>query len=158
LARIALGAAERADRVLDLLARARAREHGARALEPRERLAVGEVAPALVEHGLVPLEAERLEHAQDLVGRAGDLARAVEVFHAHEPVAAARARLEVAADRGDQRTEVQRSCRRWGEASAVVVHRSAGLVGADIAGTVPGVLWCPPGLRSERQKELEEYE
>ena len=40
--------------------------------------------------GTVPVQAETLERAQDRVGRAGLLARLVEVFDAHEPLPFAR--------------------------------------------------------------------
>ena len=43
------------------------------------------------------------------VGAAGDHARRVEVFDAHQPARAVGARVEIAADGGQQRAEVQRS-------------------------------------------------
>ena len=69
-----------------------------------ERLAVGGATRALEQDFAVPLEAERFERAQHLVGATRHDARSIEILDAHQPARAMRARVEIAADRRQQRT------------------------------------------------------
>src|SRR6478609_9721234 len=74
---------------------------------------------ALVDDLAVPGEAQALEGSQDVVGGARNTTGPVEVLDAHEPAAFRRTRIEKAGDGGDERTEVQRPRRRWGEPTDV---------------------------------------
>jgi hypothetical protein len=65
--------------------------------------------PALDEHFTIPGEAEAFQRAQDIVGGTGNRPRLVDVLDAQHPLAAVGAGVEIAADGGDQRTEVQRA-------------------------------------------------
>ncbi len=112
-------ARKRKGRIGDLPPRAGAAEHRLLAFQTRQRLAVGCAATAL-EHDLpVPFEAVRLERPENRPGGSGCFARRVQVLHAHEPLAAARARIETAADRRNERTEMQRPGGRGREAPAI---------------------------------------
>ena len=68
---------------------------------------------------LVGTQAAARELREDRLGRAGDVARRVEVFDAHQPAAAVGARVEPRGERGDQRAGVQRAGRRGREAADV---------------------------------------
>ena len=67
----------------------------------------------------VPLEAETGQRADDDIGSAGDAALRIDVLDTQQPLPAVGARVEIAADGGDQRTEMQRPSRRRREAAAV---------------------------------------
>ena len=79
--------------------------------EARQRLLVEFRAGALADDRPVPLESEGVERPKDRIGGAGYLARPVDVLDANEPCAALRARIEVAADRRQERARVQRAGR-----------------------------------------------
>ena len=111
--------AARQPRVGDLAAGAAAGEKRAAVPQPVERRAVSIAAPALADDRPVRLEPEGCQRPQDLVRGAGNLARRVEVIHAHQPLAAARARVGPTADRRDQRAEVERAGGRGREAAAI---------------------------------------
>lgn len=66
---------------------------------PAERIERGTVAfgaVRLAHHGAVPLKAKCFQGAQDAVGCARDLARAVQILHAQQPAAAACPRFQIA--------------------------------------------------------------
>jgi hypothetical protein len=73
----------------------------------------------LAQDGLSPLEAERVQRRENVIGAARRFSGRIEIFDADQPLAAGVARAEVAADRGDQRTEVQQPGGRRSEAAAV---------------------------------------
>src|SRR5262245_31868804 len=79
------------------LAAARTNIRASRSLQGRQRRFVGFRAGALVEDRTVPFEAEPFERAQNIVRCSGNYARRVEILHAHEPFAALRTCLEIAA-------------------------------------------------------------
>jgi hypothetical protein len=55
----------------------------------------------------IPLEAERLEHPLELVGKTSNRAFAIEVVDPEQPTSALVARAQVAASGCQQRSEVQ---------------------------------------------------
>src|SRR6185437_3157568 len=72
-----------------------------------ERLGIKMRPAALVFDVAIPQEAEGFEGPEHLIGAAGHHARAIEVFHAHEPAPTAATGIDEAADGSQQRTEVQ---------------------------------------------------
>src|SRR5688572_13827850 len=84
-----------------------------------QRRSVGRLALRLAQDGSVPVQPERLERAQDLVSRAWPLAGRVEVLDAHQPAARLRPRVEIAADGGHERTEMEGTAGGGGEAAEV---------------------------------------
>ena len=79
----------------------------------------------LAQDGPVPFHAEGFEIGQDLVGRAGARAWRVEVLDADQPLTRMRARIEVAADGGNQGTEMQGTAGGRRKAPAVGSHAGA---------------------------------
>lgn len=75
--------------------------------QPGQRLAVGFVPLRLPEYLAVPVQTVVVELAQDGVGGPGDFARRVDIFNTNAPDTLVRAGLQVAAERGDQRAEVE---------------------------------------------------
>jgi hypothetical protein len=73
----------------------------------RRRVALG--VAALVKDIAIPLQAEGLECAQNPIRTPRHDARRVQVFHAQQPLPAMMAGIEVAAESGDQRSEMQGS-------------------------------------------------
>jgi hypothetical protein len=57
------------------------------------------------------MQCQVLQHGEDGIGCAGSLARGIEVLDPEQPFTAASPRLEVTADGGDQRAEMQRTAR-----------------------------------------------
>ncbi len=74
---------------------------------------------ALNQHLTVPFKGECLQRPQDLVRCAWLRSLPVDVFDAQQPLTAMSARIKIAAERSDQRTEVQRTGRRRREATAI---------------------------------------
>jgi len=108
--------AGRGDRSLvELAPRARALEQPASRGEDRECRVVVRAPRGLPEDRSVGAEPVALEGGEDAGVRTGNRAGLVQVLDAHEPAAARRARVAAARDRGDERTEVQRSGGRGGE-------------------------------------------
>ena len=92
-------------------------------LERFQRSTIGCTPRALIDHGLVPVHAEGFECAQDVVRGTGNDARRVEIVDAHEPVATCRARGQIAACGGNQRSGMQRTARCRSEAPAITQDR-----------------------------------
>jgi len=90
-----------------LAARAAALEGRPERPQRLEGLSVMRGARALVLDRAVPVECESLQRPQD--GRSGafHLARAIDILHTHEPLAAAAARVQVTAECSDERAEMQ---------------------------------------------------
>ena len=65
-------------------------------------------ARALIQHGSVPFHAARFERFQNVVGGASRHARRIEVVDPYEPRAVVGSRFEVASDRCNKRSEMQR--------------------------------------------------
>jgi hypothetical protein len=86
----------------ELLASAAAREDATGGFERGQRGAIRFAPRALPQDFTVPFEAERLEHAQLFVGAPRHHPRGVEILDAHQPACAVGARVEIAADRGEQ--------------------------------------------------------
>jgi len=89
------------------------------ALERFQGLTVTLLACALHQHRAIPLEAAGVERAQNVIRRLTRAARLVYVLHAQQPAATLYARFEAAAERRDQRTEVQRPTRTGGKTADV---------------------------------------
>jgi hypothetical protein len=106
-------------RVANFLARAGAAIGQSGRLELFKRRAIGCETPALPEHFAIPLEAEALQRSQDVFRRARDIARRIDILHTHQPLAADAAGVEIAADRRDQRPEMQGSGGRRGKTAAI---------------------------------------
>ncbi len=92
------------------------REHTAGAAACKRESARGETLerprvevrpPALIDDLCVPPEAEHFEEPQDLGRAARDDPRGIEVFDADQPATSTMARIDEAADRGDQRPEMK---------------------------------------------------
>ena len=98
---------------------ARARIGMAGGLQRVECGLVGGGAPALPHDLAIPFEAKAFEGGEDTLGGAGHRAWAVDILDAQQPASAVGARFQEAADRGDQRAEVQRAGRRGREAADV---------------------------------------
>src|SRR6266704_5362500 len=79
--------------------------------ETFQRGSVGCIATALEHDFPVPFEPIRLEHLENRLGSPPSLTRPIEILHAHQPSSPVPARLEVAADRGDERAEMQQTGR-----------------------------------------------
>ena len=89
-------------------AAARTRKGHAVGDELLQRGSISLVARVLPYDGFVGFHTERRQGLDLLARRTGDLARRVQVFDPYQPAAAQTARAQPAADRGDQRAEVQR--------------------------------------------------
>ena len=74
--------------------------------QPRQRLAVGFV-PLATASTSPSRRTVVVKLAQDGIGGTGDFARRVDIFNTNTPDALVRAGLQVAAERGDQRAEVE---------------------------------------------------
>ncbi len=105
-----------ARRLRELAAGAGTGKDRALRLQRIQRGGIGLVALRLNQHLAVPMQAIRLQLAQDRVGRAGLATRAVEIFHPHQPLPAGGAGVEPARQRGDKRAEVQRASGGRGKA------------------------------------------
>jgi len=88
-----------------------ARDERARAFAAMQEVATAELRQcagvlrgtiALPQDGPIPVQAEEVQRAQDVVGRARADTRRVEVFDPDQPFTPVRARVEVAADGSDQ--------------------------------------------------------
>lgn len=73
------------------------------ALQLRDGVSKQVAAPALILNLAIPLKSEPLEGAQNLVGAARLHARGIEILDAQQPAATLPARIEVAAEGGNQR-------------------------------------------------------
>jgi hypothetical protein len=104
----------------DLGAAAAAGVHQPRALQQRDGLCIGFRARALVQNLSIPLEPERFEHAQNLTDGARCFARAVKVFHPHQPLSLRPPGVEVTTERGNERAEVKGTRRGRRESAAVL--------------------------------------
>ena len=80
---------------------------------------VGGAALALVQDGLVPVQAVVAQACKDEVGGAFFFAGGVQVLHPHQPGAAVMACVQVTGQGGYQRAEVERACRGGGKTPAV---------------------------------------
>ena len=87
-----------------------------------ERLFIGVVAGALPHHRFVGGESEAGKNAQDVFGRARNVARRIHVFDAHEPDAVVGAGVEPASHCRHQASPVQASRRGGGESSSIAAH------------------------------------
>jgi len=110
-------------RCLQLSSTARAGESAASAEQLVERRSLECVTLALSADRPGPLEAERRECRDDLVGAAGHFARGIEIFDSQQPVAADAARLEITCSRCYERAEVQRPGGRGRETPAICSAR-----------------------------------
>jgi len=106
-------------RIGDLATAARARVKGFAATQFMQCAVIRLDARALIDDRAVPLHPACFERAQDIVASAAHHTRPVQILHANEPCAVAAARVEIARDRGDEGTKVQRTARRRREAAAV---------------------------------------
>ena len=108
---MALGqrAVRRRGRLADLRARAEAGVQRAVGVQPLDRRAVGLQALGLAHDRLVPVQAERGEVGELLLGDARAHAPGVEVLDAHEEARALRAGEQPRQQRGAQVAEVQRA-------------------------------------------------
>jgi hypothetical protein len=79
--------------------------------ESMQGFSVKRRAFALHKHGFVGCHAECGERGEDVARGAGDFAFAVEILDAHQPLSTCRAREQPAAERGDERAEMQPSRR-----------------------------------------------
>ena len=75
--------------------------------QPGQRLAVSFMSLRLPEHLAVPVQTVVVKLAQNGVGGPGDFARRVDIFNTNAPDTLVRAGLQVAAERGNQRAEVE---------------------------------------------------
>jgi hypothetical protein len=57
------------------------------------------------------MQCQVFQRGEDGIGCAGSLARGIEILDPDQPFAAASPRLEITADGGDQRAEMQRAAR-----------------------------------------------
>lgn len=84
--------------------------------------------PALYHHLAIPLKGEGFERALDGVCSLLPRPRPVKVFNAQQPFATVGSRVKIAADRGNQRAEVQRTCRGRCETAPIVIHQTLSYV------------------------------
>src|SRR5207237_2137278 len=96
--------------------------HRAPILDTFLRCFVCRVATALDHDFPVPFEPVRLEHLENRPGGPSSLARPIEILHAHEPSSPVPARLETAADGGNERAEMQQT-RRGGSKAPTIGSR-----------------------------------
>jgi len=108
---------------LQLGSTARAGEGAASREQLVERSLIESESLTLFADGTSPLEAERFECGDDLLGAAGDFARRIEIFDSQQPVAADAARLEITCSRCYERAEVQRPGGRGRETPAICSAR-----------------------------------
>ena len=73
----------------------------------------------------VPVQSELVEGEQDVIRGAGNNARGIQVLHAQQPPAPCLTRQTIAANRRDQRTEMQGSGRTWGKTTYNLFDRHA---------------------------------
>src|SRR5690606_35631916 len=93
--------------------------------QPFEGLLVRRMATALPDDGTVRDEAQAGERREDVLGRAGDVARTIEVLDPQQPAACVRAGVEPARHRGDQGARMERAGGRGREATDVAIRVSA---------------------------------
>ena len=74
---------------------------------------------ALPNDSFVPVQSERFKGTQDVIRGVCDDAWRIEIFDAHQPCPVMGARVDVTADSGHQRTEMQRTRRRRCESPAI---------------------------------------
>src|SRR5438067_8543696 len=134
-------AAER--RRFEIAARARARVNGVRHFERRERVGVAIDARGLTRDCAVPFESILLERREDLALGVAAGARLVDVIDAQTPFAGVGARIGVARERGDQRTEVKRAGRR-GRKPSTVANRSQNWLRSPITLSFPRSVLAVP--------------
>src|ERR1700722_14848079 len=84
-------------------------------------LVVERAAAALVLDRAVPMKSQILKRPLNVSGAAGPHARGIEVLDAQEPATALVMRIKIAAKRGNQRSEMQRTG-RGGREAADVAH------------------------------------
>ena len=84
-------------------------------LQPGQRLAIGVMTLRLPQDVAVPVQAVVLQLMQNARGGAGNFARRIDIFNAHQPAAVLRARAQIAAKGGNQRAEMEVAGRRRGE-------------------------------------------
>jgi len=94
-------------RIGDFPAAAGAGVHQVAFFQDLERGAIDVIARTLVQHRFVPVHAEGFQRPQDRVGCAGHGTLPVDVVDAQQPGAPVRAGVEMAADSGHQRSEMQ---------------------------------------------------
>jgi hypothetical protein len=105
--------------IRNFLARTHARVHQLASLQNEQSFAIELRALGLIGYRPVPLKPEGCQGTQNIVGPFRPAARRVEIFHAQQPLSAGTLGVEIAAHRGNQRTEMQGPGGRWGEAAAV---------------------------------------
>src|SRR5574344_2775569 len=88
------------------------------------RLIAG-MAPDLVYHGFIPLQAVGLWGAEDAIGGARDFARRIQILDAYQPTTLLAAGLQITADGGDQGAKMQGSGGGRGKTSPIgtAAHR-----------------------------------
>ena len=77
------------------------------------------MAPALVHHFPIPLEAIRFKGREDKVGSSRHLSRRIYVFDAYQPAPAPGPGLQKAAEGRNQGAKMERPRRRGGEAADI---------------------------------------
>ena len=88
-------------------------------LELRQGLLKVSFALALIRDRSVPVQSQGFERTQDEACRAPFLPGRVDVLDPHQPLAASCPRLQIATERRDQRTEVERAGRGRCKAATV---------------------------------------
>ena len=87
-------------------------------LEAGEGARVQVAAPALVDDVLVGGKPEGVERGENVVRGALHFAFAIDILHAHDPAPARAARVQPAAESGNERAEMQAPGRGGSEAAA----------------------------------------
>src|SRR6185312_4097267 len=103
----------------ELASRARAAIHESLRDKLRKRRFICVATRRLAPYLAIPFESEALERGQDSIGGARARARLVDVLDAQQPLSARSACIGVARHRGDERSEVERTGGRGGEAAAI---------------------------------------
>ncbi len=101
--------------------------------QPAQRLRIDPAALALAQHRPIRRHSEPVQGPELAFSRAGNFPRRIQVFDAHQPVAAGAARHQPAAQGRDQRAEVQGTGGRGRETAAgagIWVHVDLNLTGA----------------------------
>src|SRR5580704_9823422 len=98
-----------------------------------DRLFIECAAAALIFDRTVPLESQMFERALNFIGASGAHACAIKVLDPQQPAAAALPRVKVAAERGHQGAQMQRTS-RGGRESADVAHAAPRLSESDSSG------------------------
>ena len=76
-------------------------------MQAAQRIGISGSARALAQDRAVPLQAQGLQGAKNLVGRAVALPRRIEILDAHPPLAMLRACVQIAADGRNQGAEMK---------------------------------------------------